>query len=476
MSKKITVLSLLFIIILTAVAGFFCFPRYLNQGIKWADEKTGWKIAQVPESGFRMGLDLKGGVRLEYQADLSNVAAADRTEAMAGLKDVIERRVNTFGVAEPQITVSGENRLMVELPGIDNIDEAKQWIGQTPWLQFLEERSEEETQQIIDSLKKLQGKKGDELIQDPDFLSLLDENGNIKNAYYKTTELDSRYFKKAVLSYSQTGSQPEIDIEFNADGAKIFEQVTERNVGKTLAIFLDGKSIIDVGEGGIYAPKVLNKISDGKAVITGEESAETARTIVSRLNQGALPVKIGSPISESKIGPTLGMVSLNDTLKAGLIGLLLIVIFMVVYYRLPGLLASIALVFYGFLLLAIFKLISVTLTLAGIGGVILSIGMAIDANVLIFTRMKEELSNGKNFGQSVEEGFSRAWPAIRDGNATTLLVGFILLFLGTSFVKGFATTLNIGILLSMFSAIIVTRSMLRLFVGTKLEKITWLWK
>ena len=476
MSKKITALSLLFIIILTIAAGFFCFPQYLNQGIKWADEKTGWKIAQVPESGFRMGLDLKGGVRLEYQADLSTVNEADRPVAMETLKSVVERRINIFGVTEPQITISGGNRLMVELPGVDDIDKAKEEIGKTPWLQFLEERSAEETQQILDTLKKLQGKKGDELINDPDFLSLIDETGNIKNAYYKKTELDSRYFKKASLSYSQTGSQPEIDIEFNADGAKIFEQITERNVGKTLAIFLDDKSIIDVGEGGIYAPKVLNKISDGKAVITGEESAETARTIVSRLNQGALPVKIGDPISESKIGPTLGMVSLNDTLKAGLLGLLLIVIFMVVYYRLPGLLASIALIFYGFLLLAIFKLISVTLTLAGIGGVILSIGMAIDANVLIFTRMKEELSSGKTFGQSVEEGFSRAWPAIRDGNATTLLVGFILLFLGTSFVKGFATTLNIGILLSMFSAIIVTRSMLRLFVGTKLEKITWLWK
>ncbi len=298
----------------------------------------------------------------------------------------------------------------------------------------------------------------------------------MENPYYKKTELNSRYFKKAALNYNQTSNDPIIEIEFKDEGAKLFEQITERNIGKTLAIMLDGQSIIDVGEGAIYAPKIDEKISGGKAVITGQKDIKEAKTIVLRLNQGALPVQIGQPISESKIGPTLGKVSLNDTLKAGLLGFLIIIIFMIAYYRLPGLLASLALIFYAFLLLAIFKLISVTLTLAGIGGIILSIGMAIDANILIFTRMNEELKQGKSFEQSIEEGFNRAWPAIRDGNATTLLVGFILLFLGTSFVKGFATTLNIGILLSMFTAIVVTRTFLRLFVGTKLEKITWLWR
>ncbi|MFA5742560.1 MAG: protein translocase subunit SecD [Candidatus Paceibacterota bacterium] len=472
MSKKNTVLSLLFIIILAVAAGFFCFPKYLNQGIDWANKISGLGIYKVSENEFRMGLDLKGGVRLEYQAELKDIKAEDRSNAMEGLKDVIERRINGFGVAEPQITVSGGNRLMVELPGVENIEDAKEWIGQTPWLEFLEERNASDTEMIIAKRKEVQavGNDMEKIQQIPDWQLALE------NPYYIKTELTSRYFKKAALSYDQTSNDPVIEIEFKDDGAKLFEQITERNIGKTLAIMLDGQSIIDVGAGAVYAPKIDEKISGGKAVITGQKDIKQAKMIVSRLNQGALPVQIGQPISESKIGPTLGKVSLNDTLKAGLLGFLLIIIFMVVYYRLPGLLASLALVFYAFLLLAIFKLISVTLTLAGIGGVILSIGMAIDANVLIFTRMNEELKQGKSFGQSVEEGFNRAWPAIRDGNATTLLVGFILLFLGTSFVKGFATTLNIGILLSMFTAIVVTRTFLRLFVGTKLEKITWLWK
>ena len=472
MSKKNTVWSLIFIIILAVAAGFFCFPKYLNQGIDWANKATGLGIYKVSENDFRMGLDLKGGVRLEYQADLKDIAQEDKSSAMEGLKDVIERRINIFGVAEPQITVSGGDRLMVELPGVENIEDAKKWIGQTPWLEFLEERNASDTEIIIAKIKEVQAIGNDwEKIQ-----QVADWQLALENPYYKKTELNSRYFKKADLSYDQTSNDPVIEIEFNEEGAKLFEQITEKNVGKTLAIMLDGQSIIDVGEGMVYAPKIEEKITGGKAVITGQKDIKQAKTIVLRLNQGALPVKIGSPISESKIGPTLGKVSLNDTLQAGLLGFLLIVIFMIVYYRLPGLLASLALVFYAFLLLAIFKLISVTLTLAGIGGVILSIGMAIDANVLIFTRMKEEMDQGKSFSQSIEDGFNRAWPAIRDGNATTLLVGFILLFLGTSFVKGFATTLNIGILLSMFTAIVVTRTFLRLFIGTKLEKITWLWK
>jgi len=479
MSKKNTVLSLVFIIILAAIAGFFCFPQYLNQGIGWFDQKTNLSVPKVPESDFRMGLDLKGGVRLEYRADLSKVSSGERSSAMEGLKDVIERRINIFGVAEPQITVSGSDHLIVELPGEQDIEKAKTWIGQTPWLEFWEQKDQAEVDKINAKIKEIQdsgaGSSLEAIQKIPDWQVAFESP-------YKPTELNSSYFKKASLAFDKNDNSPIIEMEFNADGARIFGEVTERNVGKTLAILLDGQSIIDTnGDGKIdstdmYAPRVNEKISSGKAQITGEKDVKVAKTLVLRLNQGALPVQIGQPVSESKIGPTLGKVSLDETLKAGLLGFLLIVVFMILYYRLPGLLASLALVLYLVLLLAIFKLISATLTLAGIGGVILSIGMAVDANVLIFTRMQEELSMGKSFGQSVEEGFNRAWPAIRDGNATTLLVGFILLFLGTSFVKGFATTLNIGILLSMFSAIVVTRSLLRMFAGTRLEKITWLWK
>lgn len=476
MSKRNTVLSIVFVFILAVFAGFFCFPKYLNQGVEWFNQKTQLGIYKVPENDFRMGLDLKGGVRLEYRPDLSKVE--DKASAMADLKDSVERKINIFGVAEPQITVSGEDRLIVELPGTQDVEEAKTWIAKASWLEFWELKDQAELDKINAKMEEIRNSSS----TDMESIQAIPDWQLAFESPYKPTELNSSYFKKASLSFNPNDNSPVVDIEFNSDGAKIFEDVTARNVGKQIAILLDNQSIIDTtGDGKIdssdmYAPNVNEKITGGKAQITGEKDVKIAKTLVSRLNQGVLPVQLGQPASENKVGPTLGKISLDNTLKAGLIGFLLIVIFMVLYYRVPGLLASIALIIYAVFLLAIFKLINVTLTLAGIGGVILSIGMAIDANILIFTRMQEELSKGRSFGQSVEDGFSRAWPAIRDGNATTLLVGFILMFLGTSFVKGFAVTLNIGIILSMFSAIVVTRSFLRMFVGTRLEKVNWLWK
>jgi preprotein translocase subunit SecD len=249
-----------------------------------------------------------------------------------------------------------------------------------------------------------------------------------------------------------------------------------------MAIFLDGKSIIDtngdgkIDGGDLYAPRVIQKISGGKAQITGIVNVKEAKVLIQRLNEGALPVPLGQPITQQKIGPTLGAVSFDQTVKAGILGFLMVVIFMVVYYRLPGLLASLALALYAVVLLAVFKLMGVTMSLAGIGGFILSIGMAVDANVLIFSRLKEELAGGKSLSLSIEEGFNRAWPAIRDGNFTTIVVALILFFLGTSFVKGFAVTLIWGIMLSMYSAIVVTKSFLRIFAETKLGKLSWIWK
>ena len=228
---------------------------------------------------------------------------------------------------------------------------------------------------------------------------------------------------------------------------------------------------IRLTEADLYAPNVIQKISGGRAQITGIASVQEAKTLIKRLNEGALPVPLGQPITQQKIGPTLGAVSLDQTVKAGILGFLLVVIFMVVYYRLPGLLASLALALYAVVLLAAFKLMGVTMSLAGIGGFILSVGMAVDANVLIFSRLKEELKGGKSLALSIEEGFNRAWPAIRDGNFTTIVVALILFFLGTSFVKGFAATLIWGILLSMYSAIVVTRTFLRVYGGNQIGKV-----
>jgi len=256
-------------------------------------------------------------------------------------------------------------------------------------------------------------------------------------------------------------------LEFNDEGAKIFEELTEKNVGKILAIYIDGIPI--------STPVVQEKISGGKAQITGQFTIDEAKNLARNLSAGALPAPI-TLISQQTVGPILGKISLEQSLKAGIFGFLSILLFMILFYRLPGILASLALGIYVALILSLFKIIPVTLTLAGIGGFILSIGMAVDANILIFSRMREELSSGKSFSVALEEGFRRAWPAIRDGNLTTLIVAAILFGFGTSFVKGFALTLSLGILISMFSAIFITRNFLNIFIGTKLEKINWLWR
>ncbi len=474
--------ALLFILALAAVSAAFCFPAVVNRGIDAANSKLPFAIPHIADKPFNLGLDVKGGVRLEYQADLSQIAEDDRTEVMEGVKDLIGRRIDSYGVAEPQIQIIGENRLAVELPGIESVQQAIDWIGATPWLEFSEPRPEEETQKILDKIKEMEGKTPEEMAQIADIETLFNEQGNFKNPYFMPTELTGKYLKNAQFNFDQNTNRPIVELEFDEEGAKIFEQITERNVGKSLAIYLDGFAIIDtsgdgqIDGGDLYAPRVDEKISGGKAVITGIVGTQEAKTLVKRFNEGALPVPLGEPISQQKIGPTLGAVSLDKTVAAGLIGFLAIAAFMILYYRLPGLLASLALALYGVILLAAFKLMGVTMSLAGIGGFILSLGMAIDANILIFSRMKEELAGGKSLAVAVEEGFSRAWPAIRDGNFTTIAVALILFFLGTSFVKGFAATLIWGIVLSIYSAIVVTRTFLRVAADTKLKKFAWLWK
>jgi len=428
----------------------------------------------LPEKEFKLGLDLRGGVHLEYRADLNQIPEKERSEVMQGLRDVIERRVNIFGVTESIVQVYGEDRLVVELPGVESIESAISWIGQTPLLEFMEEKPADEIQAIIDKRKEIAGKTLEE-IQTTDNWMLAFESP------YQETGLTGRYLKKASLSFDQTTYAPIVELQFNDEGAKLFEEITARNVGKTLAIFLDGQSIIDTNNDGkidgndLYAPRVNEKISGGKAMITGNMTVEEAKTLVQRLNQGALPVPLGDPIVQQKIGPTLGAISLENAVKAGVTGVAMIMIFLILIYRLPGLLASLALILYVFLLLALMKLVPVTLTLAGIGGFILSVGMAVDANILIFSRMREELKQGKNLLTSIDEGLRRAWPSIRDGNATTLIVAFILYFLGTSFIRAFAFALILGILVSLFSAIVVTNVLLHLFARGKLGKIKFIW-
>ncbi len=462
------------ILILAFLAGNFIYPDYYNKSTDFLNQKFSWQLPHFWSKAYVLGLDLQGGVNLVYQADLSTVS--DKAEAMQGLRDVIEKRVNLFGVSEPVVEIQGQDRLVVELPGVKDVKQAIDMIGQTPYLEFDEERDQAESQKILDKIKEAQ----DAQSKGQDITKIKDWELALQNPYFKPTELTGKYLSKATVIFDQTTYKPQIQLQFNSDGAKIFEAITARNIKKPIAIFLDGTSIVDttgdgkIDNGDLYAPIVQDKITGGTAVITGNLSATTANEIARRLNSGALPVKIGSPISQETVGPTLGSVSLQKSLWAGVYGLIAVILFMIVFYRLPGFLASIALLVYIALTLSLFKLIPVTLTLAGIGGFILSIGMAVDANILIFARMREEIKQGKDLSLAIKEGFARAWLSIRDSNINSLIVCAILFIFSTSFIKGFALTLSLGILVSLFSAIFITRILLMVFLGKWAEKFKWI--
>ncbi len=394
-----------------------------------------------PNTPFRLGLDLLGGTHLVYQADLSKVEE-DKGQAMQGVRDVVERRVNVFGVAEPLVQVSGEGRLIVELAGIKDVNQAINLIGETPFLEFKEEKADAKA--IIEAQQQ-----GQRLDEEP----------------FQSTGLNGRHLKRAQVVFDQQTYQPQVSLELNEEGTKLFAEITKRNFGKLVAIYLDG-SIIS-------APVVQAEITDGNAVITGSGNPQEAKLLATRLNSGALPVPI-TLISQQTVGASLGAESISASLRAGVWGLLLVGLFMMIFYRLPGVIAVVALGVYVLIVLGIYKLIPVTLTLAGIAGFILSLGMAVDANVLIFARMKEELKAGKGLNLAMHEGFSRAWLSVRDSHVTTLLGALILYAFTTSIVRGFALTLGIGVLTSLFTATIVTRKLLYLFVGPRSEKVRWL--
>ena len=654
------------IIILTLAGSLVVFGSYYNQFLV----KTQFPLPQVGQVPFRLGLDLLGGTQLVYQADVSAIAASDRSNAMEGVRDVIERRINVFGVSEPNVqlnkTAGGEYRVILELAGIKDVKEAIKMIGETPLLEFKEENTEarqltDQERKQLDDFNSQAEKKAEEvlgkLIAGGDFSALAREysqddktkasggdlgwvsakdkvelfnlakkigvgktsqdlarlsqgfeiikvegektktdaftgqeekeikaahllvcyqgktgcesdltkeqaeekikklkeqakpenftdlvkqnstepaareNGGeldwfgrgqmakpfeeavfyqpvgaiagpvetdfgfhliykqeerkvieyqLKHIFVKTkseediigkqsewknTELTGKNLKTAKVQFNPNDNSPEVSLEFDNDGAKLFEQITERNVSKPVAIFLDSYPI--------SVPTVNEKISGGKAVITGKFNIKEAKLLAQRLNAGALPVPI-QLVNQQTIGPSLGQKSVADSLRAGMIGFIVVVLFMILFYRLPGLVSVLALIVYALLVLAIFKLWPVTLTLAGLAGFILSIGMAVDANILIFARMKEEIAHGKPLTSAIGDGFRRAWPSIRDSNFNTLITCFILIQFTTSVVRGFAVTLALGVLVSMFTAIFITRNFLSLIPSSWLEKKAWL--
>lgn len=448
------------IFLLAAFAGFVDYPRAWNISVDWLNaqkNKTALKllpnIPQFFNKPFRLGLDLQGGAHLVYEADLSSIEKDKYTESMQGVRDVIERRVNMFGVTEPLVqvdTIGNHYRLIVELAGVKDIHQAIAMIGETPFLDFREERPQSETQEILNRYKSLSPEQQKNFTEDP---------------YFKPTELTGKYIKSAILEFDPNTNKPSVGLEFNSDGARIFEEITARNVQKKVAIYLDGVAI--------SIPVVQEAISGGRAQISGNFSVTEVKQLVRRLNAGALPVPI-KLINQQSIGASLGEKSLQKSLLAAAIGISAVAIFMIAWYLLPGLMAVVALIIYTILVLMIFKLIPVTLTLAGIAGFVLSVGMAVDANILIFERLKEELRSGKSLGGAIDEGFKRAWTSIRDSNVSSLITCAVLFWLGTSIIKGFALTLAIGIVVSMFSAIFVTRNFLRLTITEKMADKLWL--
>lgn len=572
-------ISMAGILVLTALAGVVDYPN---------GPDIIWRGNMVRELKVHLGLDLQGGASLVYEADLSNIEAGQEEEAMAGVRDVLERRVNAFGVSEPlvQTNRSGESyRVLVELPGITDINRAVQEIGETPLLEFKTEGPAELTDEQRDIINNLNQSAQDqaqealdralsgedfaalatELSQDtvsaanggdlgyfesgqmvPEFetaafgaepgtivpevietefgyhvikvddkttgklselneesaedtiaeitddatdvteatedessdvateevneeadaeleveavrashilIQKVPEDNSIFGPNYVNTDLTGKQLQHADVEFDSQTNTPIVSLQFDAEGATLFEDMTRENEGKTIAIYLDNEPI--------STPVVNQTITGGQAVIEGGFDIEEAKTLARRLNAGALPVDINL-VNQRNVGPTLGAEAIQHSVVAGIFGLIILVIYMIAYYRLPGVVAVIALGIYGLVLLAIFKLWPITLSLSGIAGFILSLGIAVDANVLIFERFKEELRNGKSLTAAVEDGFKRAWLSIRDSNVSSLITCLILIWFGTSVIKGFAVTLAIGIILSMFSAITITRNILKI--------------
>ena len=540
--KRKLLLKFLLIIVLAFGAGLVSYPN--------AVKKIPPVYNALNKLKINLGLDLQGGIHLEYKADLSNTESSKVKDAMQAAQDVIERRVNAFGVAEPMIytTRSGsEHRLIVELAGVKDIEKAKEMIKETPFLEFKEEKTEEEikeTEKIFDSINEQTKRQAEEILQRalngenfeelvkkysedpgskdaggdlgftkkgtfvPEFDKVLFE-GNLKNGKvypalvetqfgwhiikfidsrgegenkevhsahillakrtadmypdlkYKSTGLTGKNLKSASADFQGQGlTEPVVSLQFDGEGTKLFADLTKKNVGKTIAIYLDGQTI--------SAPRVNEEITSGSAVISGDFTTEETKNLARRLNEGALPVPL-ELISQQSVEASLGEISLQKSLKAGIIGLVLVIIFMVLYYRFLGVIASLALLIYSAIMISIFKLSSgtpwqITLTLPGIAGFVLSIGMAVDANILIFERTKEEIRRGRNILSAIDEGFKRAWTSIRDGNVSSLITAFILMMMGTGFVKGFAVTLIVGVLVSMFTAVVISRTLIKFLV------------
>jgi protein-export membrane protein SecD len=463
--KKITKRRLQFLSIILLIGGAVLISNPKSTNIKWLD-------AWLQKMTIKQGLDLQGGVHLVYEADMKNIESGKEMESLKGVQDVIERRINAFGVAEPIIRPSkiGDSyRLIVELAGVTDVEEAKKMLKETPFLEFKEEGekkeklSEEESKMVdqlaVQYLQNMQKNVND----DKEKVMTLEEikkslEQQFLQPQWQPTGLSGKQLEKAQVNFNQQNGQPTVSLQFNNEGKALFKKITERSKGKRVAIFLDGSVI--------SAPTVQAVIRDGRAEISGGFKLQEAKDLAQRLNAGALPVPI-KLVQEQSVEASLGAESLQKSLRAAFWGLVAVAVFMVLYYRLAGVVAVIALISYAAMMVSVIKLSSlspfgITLTLPGIAGFILSVGMAVDANILIFERIREELKRGRDLSAAIKEGFARAWSSIRDGNYSTIITSVILVIFGSGFIQGFALILIMGVLLSMFTAIVITRVILRL--------------
>ena len=437
MKKQRYFLFALFVVAFLLLLFDLPFPLNLGKNLNFDSSKMNLNVGPFSikrDFSYKLGLDLQGGTSLIYQVDMSKVPANQQSDAFVGARSVIERRINFFGVSEPTIQSlkqGNEYRIIIDLPGQSPLDQALDLIGRTAQLSFWEEG------------------KGSIATEEARLLPL-----GLTDIYKNKpveTKLTGRDLKSAQIVFGGNDGTPQVQLNFSSSGSKYFAEITQRNVGKPVAIVIDG--IV------ISAPIVQQAILNGNAVISGNFTQEGAKNLAIQLNSGALPAPL-KIIGQSTVGPSLGLESLKKSLVGGIVGFLSIVLFMILLYKKEGFVASLALVIYVIIVLFIFKVIPVTLTLAGIAGFILSIGMAVDANVLIFERLKEELRLGKPKNVAVKLAFSRAWPSIRDSNVSSLITTFILFYFGSGLIRGFAVALFIGIAVSMFSAILVTRNLL----------------
>jgi preprotein translocase subunit SecD len=425
-------IALLFIIVLTLLAAYINLPKIHIFGRDLQHPKIATSFIKR-DLEPKLGLDLAGGVQLTMSADMTGIEPKDQGAALESAKNIIENRINSLGVAEALVQTAktgGQERLIIEIPGISDIDQAISTVRQTAHLEFK-------------TLKK-------------EALAAATPSAGPQD--FQSTGLTGKDLKRAIAQPSKDPQSPGygVSLEFNGDGAKKLEEITKTNLNQPMGMFLDDRPI------SWPPPNIRAIISDGNAVISGNFDAKSARQLAIQLNAGALPIPLKIE-SQTRVGPTIGQEAIQKSILATIIGLASIAFFMIFYYRVLGLFAVTALFIYTILIFSIFKLIPVTLTLAGIAGFVLSIGMAVDANILIFERMKEELAWGKPRHEALYAGFDRAWSSIRDSNISSLITTAILFNFGTGSIRGFALTLAIGILVSLFSAITVTRNLLKYF-------------